>query len=143
MPLNLINPKFSDIQLLLDAVLVHSNYGSTAAHMPISAHPPRPHGIFWRQTGDYEHDYAAFTTGKVPNVGIPIMNTAVGQELKSNFYLVLTDPNGLVNEGIDQMPENGPFITDVGYLVQIDGRDITGVQIMSSLKIWLTNGFPK
>src|SRR6266700_7007002 len=111
MPLNLTDPKFTDVQLLLDAVLAHSNYGTVPAHMPVSAHPPRPHGIFWRQTGDYERDYTAFTTGDVPNVGIPIMNTAAGQELMSNFFVVLTNPDGLVDQGIDQMPEDGPFIT--------------------------------
>jgi len=146
MPINLASPKFSDIQAILDAVLARSNY--CAVNKPM---PPPTHGVFWRQTGDYDEDYKRFTTGVVPNVGEQIMNTTAGQELTSNFYVILTDPNGSAS-GYPQMPEggrvpppvqDGPFLTDAGYTVTVDGIAITGTQLITALAFWLTNNYPK
>jgi hypothetical protein len=133
--------KFSDVQNILDAVLAKSTWAQST-QPPLN---PQPHGPFWRQTGNYDQDYALFTTGNVPNVGIPIMNTSAGQELQSNFYVILTNPNGLQNEGIPQMPggPGGPFITDSGYQVDVNGTTMTGQQIQQALSGWLTGGFPK
>ncbi len=69
------------------------------------------------------------------------MNTTPGQELNSNFYMILTDTNGL--SGIPQMPAGGPWVTDPGYQVSVDGRTITGRQVRDALAEWLTHGFPK
>ena len=123
---------YSDVQNMLDAILAEN--GSP---------DPQPHGKFWRQTGNYDSDYQAFTTGDVPNVGIPIMNTMNGQELTSNFYVILTNTNGLATEGIPQMPARGPFITDSGYQASVNGTVMKGTQIQDALSQWLTKGFPQ
>ncbi|SIO67393.1 hypothetical protein SAMN05444166_8353 [Singulisphaera sp. GP187] len=132
---------FADVQNLLDAILAKSTWAQ-GAHPPLH---PQPHGAFWRQTGDYDQDYSLFTTGEVPNVGIPIMNTSVGQGLQSNFYVILTNPNGLADDGIPQMPggPGGPYLTDSGYEADVAGTTMTGQQIQEALASWLTNGFPK
>lgn len=131
--------KFSDVQNILDAVLAKSNWAQ-GMQPPLN---PRPHGVFWRQTGNYDQDYTLFTTGNVPNVGIPIMNTAAGQELQSNFYVILTNSDGV--DGIPQMPggPGGPYITDAGYKVNVKGTTMTGQQIQQALSGWLTGGFTK
>jgi hypothetical protein len=133
--------KFSDIQDILDAILAKSAWAQ-GKPPPLN---PQPHSAFWRQTGDYDNDYQLFTTGNVPNVGIPIMNTTNGQELTSNFYVILSDPNGLPNLGIPQMPAGpgGPYITDPGYQVSVNNTTMTGQQIQQALVQWLTTGFPK
>jgi hypothetical protein len=133
--------RFSDIQNMLDAILAKSTWAQ-GMQPPLN---PQPHGTFWRQTGSYDQDYTLFTTGNVPNVGIPIMNTTAGQELQSNFYVILTNTNGLENEGIPQMPggAGGPFITDPGYQVEVNGTAMTGQQIQQAISDWLTGGFPK
>lgn len=131
--------KFSDVQNMLDAILANSTW---AQGQPPPLQPP-PHGAFWRQTGNYDQDYTLFTTGAVPNVGIPIMNTAAGQELTSNFYVILTDPNGLAGQGIEQMPAGGPYITAPGYQVMVNGRKMSGQDIQQALAGWLTGGHPK
>jgi hypothetical protein len=133
------NLTFADIQDVLDAILAKSTYAQN--NPPISQHPPRPHLVFWRQTGNYAQDYDRFTTGPVPSVGLPIMNTAAGQELSSNFLVILTDPNGV--EGIEQMPAGGPFITDAGYSTTVGGKNMTGQEIIDTIQSWLTNGFPQ
>jgi hypothetical protein len=133
--------KFSDVQNILDAILAKSTW---AQGMQPPLKPP-PHGAFWRQTGNYDRDYTLFTTGTVPHVGIPIMNTTAGQELQSNFFVILTNTNGLEDEGISQMPggPGGPFITDAGYEVSVGGTTMTGQEIQQVLSGWLTGGFPK
>jgi|SRR5882724_1284056 len=132
---------YADIQNILDAVLANSTYAQQ--NPPISQNPPQPHLVFWRQTGNYANDYNLFTTGPVPNVGLPIMNTAPGQELQSNFYVILTNPNGLQQQGIPQMPDGGPYITDAGYSITVGGNNMSGQQIINALQSWLTNGFPQ
>ena len=135
----IMNPLFSDVQLMLDAILKKSQFAQGNPNPQ-----PAPHRVFWRQTNQYAEDYRRFTTGNVPGVDIPIMNTAPGKELTSNFYVVLTNTNGLPNDGINQMPDGGPFITDQGYnLALADGRQMTGDELTASLARWLTNKFPK
>lgn len=133
--------KFSDVQNMLDAILAKSQWAKGKTP-PLK---PQPHLVFWRQTGNHDQDYTLFTTGTVPNVGLPIMNTTKGQELTSNFYVALTNPNGLSDDGIDQMPggPGGPYITDADYQVSVNGTLMTGQQIQQALTQWLTNGFPK
>lgn len=69
------------------------------------------------------------------------MNITAGQELTSNFFVILTDPNGV--QGLPQMPAGGPFITDIGYQVMVNGVQMTGQQIRDVLTFWLTHQFPK
>ena len=100
-------------------------------HTPIAQ---SPHGVWWNIS------YQDFTTGQVPNVGIPIMDTH--NPLQSAFYVILTDKNGF--QGIPQMPEGGPFITDAGYTTKLaDGTEITGTEIAANMKSWLENRFPE
>lgn len=124
--------RFSDVQNILDAILARN--GSP---------DPQPHGVFWRQSGNYEQDYRTFTTGTVPNMGIPIMNTTKSQELTSNFYVILTNKYGLEKENILRMPSFGPFITDSGYQATVNGTVMTGREIQDALAAWLSSGFPK
>ena len=65
--------------------------------------------------------------------------------MTSNFYLVLTDPDGLAGPGVQQMPGGvgRPYITDPGYKVTVNGTEMTGRQIQDALAGWLTDGFPK
>lgn len=125
------NPTFADIQNMLDAIAAKGTNSINNS----------PHGSFWR-SGDNAKDYTLFTTGDVPNVGLPIMNTTPGQELTSNFFVILTDPNGLESQGIEQMPGGGPYITDSKYTVTVNGNTMTGQQIIDAMKYWLTNGYP-
>jgi hypothetical protein len=136
-----VTVKFSDVQAMLDAILAKSTWAQGKSP-PL--HPP-PHSAFWRQTGDYDEDHKRFTSGNVPNVGIPIMSTAPGKELLSNIYVILTNPNGLEDQGIEQKPggPGGPYITDAGYQVSVNGTNMTGQQIADALAQWLTSGFPK
>src|SRR5271166_5238207 len=99
---------FSDIQNFLDAILAKNGSSN-----------PAPHGVFWRQTGNYNQDYMLFTGGNVPGVGIPIMN--VPSPLNSNFFLILTNANVFPASIYGQMPVGGPFITDAGYNVTVKG----------------------
>jgi hypothetical protein len=100
-----------------------------------------PHGRFWNVT------YHEFTTGDVPGgndvecngTASKIIDTAHPDQ--SPFYLALTAPTGWCNLG--QMPEGGPFITDKGYQVTINGTNILGSKIKSDLLEWLQNGFPE
>jgi hypothetical protein len=119
--------RFSDIKTYLTAI-------AKKAQTPIGA---SPHKAFWEGM-----DRAAFTTGTVPHVGVPIMN--IDEPLKSPIFVVLTDKNGLESAGIPQMPEGGDFVTDPGYKATLpDGTEITGQQIIDNMKEWLTNGFPE
>ena len=122
--------RYADIQAYLTAILSKDN-------TPIDR---SPHGVWWNIS------YHDFTTGQVPGLDdlgfqpIPIMDTK--NPLQSAFYVILTQPNGL--QGITQMPEGGPFITDPGYTTKLaDGKTITGKEIMDNMKAWLKNGFPQ
>jgi hypothetical protein len=117
--------RFSDIKNYLSAI-------AAKATNPID---DSPHGAFW-----VDMDYATFTTGSVPNVGIQIMDTQ--NPLQSPILLVLTADNAV--PGIPQMPEGGPYVTDAGYTVTLpNGTTITGQQILDNMREWLSNGFPQ
>jgi len=116
--------RYADITGYLTAIMKNDNASIDQS----------PHGEWWLIS------YTQFTTGQVPNVGIPIMDT--NNPLQSAFYVILTDPNGF--QGIPQMPEQGPFITDASYTATLaDGTKITGAQIAANMKSWLENGFPQ
>lgn len=101
-----------------------------------------PHGEWWSGLS-----YNDFLTGQVPNLGVPIMDSS--NPLQSNFYVILTNQNGLQNLGMPQMPAGdsnppGPFITDAGYTATLpDGTTISGQQIQANIQSWLANGFPE
>lgn len=129
--------KFSDIQIILDAIAKKSHDSINTS----------PHGRFWLQSGNYGQDYTAFTTGNVPNVGLPIMDPTT--PLQSNFFVILTNPNGLSDQGIPQMPaESGAYITDPGYSAELGApvnglSTMTGQQMIDAMTSWLTSGFQK
>jgi hypothetical protein len=117
--------RFSDIKKYLSAI-------AAKAKNPIDG---SPHGAFWEAM-----DYATFTTGTVPNVGVQIIDTQ--NPLQSPILLVLTGKNAV--PGIRQMPGGGPYITDAGYTATLtDGTTITGQQILDNMREWLSNGFPQ
>jgi hypothetical protein len=125
-------PKFADIQNILDAIAAADN-GNPLSGAPHNTDSGSP---FWRQTGNPQSDYTAFTTGDVPNFGDPIMDTS--SPLNSIFYQMLmgTGPG-------PQMPLGGPYITDAGYSVSVNGTNMTGQQIITAIQTWLNNGFPQ
>jgi hypothetical protein len=95
-----------------------------------------PHGEWW---SSLSHD--EFVNGQVPNLGVPIMDSS--NPLQSNFYVILTNTNGLQDQGFPQMPDGGPYITDANYTATLpNGQTISGAQIAANMQSWLTNGFP-
>ncbi len=126
------SPTFADIQNILDAIAA----ADTSNPLPDAPHNTNSGSPFWRETGDYDSDYTTFTTGTVPNFGDPIMDGS--DPMSSLFYLMLmgTGPG-------PQMPLGGPYITDSGYSVTVDGNAMSGEDIQTTLQTWLKNGFPK
>ncbi len=126
------SPKFADIQNILDAIAA----ADTSDPLPNAPHNTNSGSPFWRETGNADADYKTFTTGTVPNFGDPIMDAA--NPLTSLFYTMLmgTGPG-------PQMPLSGPYITDAGYSVTVNGNTMSGQDIQTTLQTWLTNGFPQ
>lgn len=126
------SPRFADIQSILDAIAA----ADTSNPLPDAPHNTDSGSPFWRETGNPDSDYTTFTTGTVPNFGALIMNQA--DPINSLFYTMLmgTGPG-------PQMPLGGPFITDAGYSVTVNGNVMSGQDIQTTLKTWLGNGFPK
>jgi hypothetical protein len=94
-----------------------------------------PHGEWW---SGLSHD--DFVNGQVPNVGVPIMDSS--NPLQSAFYVILTNTSGY--QGIPQMPDGGPYITDADYSATLpDGTAISGATIAANIKSWLEGGFPE
>lgn len=126
------SPHFSDVQSMLDAISAAdtSNPLSSAPHNTDAGNP------FWRETGNYAADYKTFTSGEVPNFGSPIMDPS--DPLNSLFYQMLmgTGPG-------PQMPLGGPFITDSGYTVMVNGNNMSGQDIQTTLQTWLKGGYPQ
>ncbi len=126
------SPHFADIQNMLDAIAAAdtSNPISDSPHNEDNGNP------FWRATGNAATDYKTFTTGQVPNFGTPIMDQT--NPMNSLFYQMLmgTGPG-------PQMPLGGPYITDSGYSVKVNGNTMSGQDIQTSLQTWLKGGFPQ
>jgi len=128
---------YAELQAILDAI-------ANNAISDVDG-PTCPHKRFWRISRQ------EFLANEVPNIvvnnvtyHIKIVNSAQG--LDSAFFKVLLG-DLTVNEGensttIPQMPENGPFITDAGYTVSVNGVNKTGTQIQADITDWLTNGMP-
>jgi hypothetical protein len=123
--------RYADILNYLTAI-------ANKANNPIDG---SPHGTWWSGLS-----YNDFKTGQVTNLGIPIMDSS--NPLQSNFYVILTNPNGC--QGFNQMPGGGPtppagpFITDANYTVTLpDNTTISGAQIAANMQSWLSNGFPE
>lgn len=107
--------------------------------------PGCPHKRFWRIS---RQDFIA---NEVPNIShnnvtyhIKIVDLAKPGE--SAFFKILlgdlTVREGTNSWAIPQMPENGPFITDPGYVVSVNGVNKTAAQIQTDISDWLTNGMP-
>jgi hypothetical protein len=126
------SPHFADIQNILDAIAAAdtSNPISNAPHNEDNGN------TFWRATGNAAADYKEFTTGTVPNFGDPIMDQQ--NPMNSLFYTMLmgTGPGS-------QMPLGGPYITDSGYSVVVNGNTMSGQDIQTTLQTWLKGGFPQ
>jgi len=129
--------RYADIQNYLTAI-------ANKANNPVS---DAPHGEWWlTPDGKSPLSYKDFLDGQVTNLGIPIMDQ--NNPLQSNFYVILTNPNGC--QGFNQMPGGGPsppagpFITDAGYSATLpDNTTISGTQIAANIESWLSNGFPE
>ena len=126
------SPHFADIQAILDAIA----NADTSNPLPNAPHNTDSGAPFWRETGDAKADYKTFTTGTVPNFGDPIMDQA--DPLSSLFYTMLlgTGPGS-------QMPLDGPYITDAGYSVTVNGNVMSGQDIQTTIQTWLKGGFPQ
>jgi len=126
------SPHFADIQYILDAIAA----ADTANPISDSPHNEDNGNPFWRATGNADADYKEFTTGSVPNFGDPIMDK--NNPLNSLFYTMLmgTGPGS-------QMPLDGPYITDAGYSVVVNGSTMSGQDIQTTLQTWLKGGFPQ
>jgi hypothetical protein len=120
--------RFADVKKYLDAI---ADKNKSAHKGDVDANSP--HGRFWQK------DYSDFITKDVDNLGIPIINQA--DPVKSMFFVLLTTPDG--TEGFRQMPGNGPYVTDTGYQVTIDGKTVTGQEITENLRNWLSNNYPE
>jgi hypothetical protein len=128
-------PVYADVQAILDAIANNAN-----GDVDLS-----PHRRFWsvsRQT---------FLSGEVPNITIagvtyhiPIVNSS--NPLQSAFFQILLGPltvtSGASTATIVQMPKGGPFITDSGFSVTVNGVNKSGTDIQNDLTNWLTNGMP-
>jgi hypothetical protein len=126
---------FADIKALLDAIDNNATVSASGA----------PHGVFWNVTR------SQFLAQEVPNLKwrsvifhIKIVNAAA--PLDSAFYKILLGPleitDGTNSVTLPQMPKGGPFITDNGYVVSVNGANKTGAEIKSALEEWLNNGMP-
>jgi len=126
------DPHFTDIQNILDAIAA----ADVSNPLPNAPHNTDAGAPFWRETGNIDSDYTTFTTGTVPNFGDQIMDQ--NDPLNSLFLTMLlgTGPG-------PQMPLGGPFITDNGYSVTVNGAVMSGQDIQTTLETWLNNHFPK
>jgi hypothetical protein len=123
---------FARVQAYLNAIAGAANGDITFS----------PHKDFWNV------DYATFQAGMVPHVtcppgagGQPIPNLAPGDRMQSAFNLILRTAAGFCT--MPQMPAGGPFITDNGYSVNVNGVNVTGQQILDDLRDWLQKGAPE
>ena len=129
------NITFAKVQSYLDAIADNPD------NNPIDA---SPHGRFW--SGKTRDEFVA---SNIPNVtchGAPIpaidQSNLPDSANESPFFLILTNTDGFCQKR--QMPGGGPFITDPNYQVTLaDGTIVTGEQIQTDLKEWLSNGFPE
>jgi hypothetical protein len=128
------SPHFPDIQSILDAIAA-ADTGEPLSNAPHNVNDDAS-TPFWRQTGDANSDYKAFTTGPVPGFSDPIMDQK--DPTNSIFYLMLMG----TGSG-SQMPLTGPYITDSGYSVTVNGSQMSGQDIQTTLQTWLKNGFPQ
>jgi hypothetical protein len=96
-----------------------------------------PHKRFWSVA------YQAFVGGQVPNVAInghPVPIIDESDPVQSPFFLILQGGWS----GLPQMPQGGPYITDLNFEVDLpDGSAATGQEILNDLAAWLQYGFPE
>ncbi|MBO0697629.1 MAG: hypothetical protein J2P46_04485 [Zavarzinella sp.] len=97
-----------------------------------------PHGVFWKDARGNNLPLATFKSLaiSVPNGPVKLFNEA--QYDQSPLYLILLGPWN----GRPQMPKRGPYITDPGYSVTVDGNAVSGTQIQADILDWLKLEFP-
>jgi hypothetical protein len=95
-----------------------------------------PHGVFWK---DGNGDNLSLATFKGLTIlgNVKIFNDVHPEQ--SPLYLILQGPWN----GRPQMPKTGPYITDAGYSITVNGATITGNQIKADFLDWLQQEFPK
>jgi hypothetical protein len=105
---------YETIQKYLDAIDNNATLSASGA----------PHGKFWKDSRGNNLTLTAFKSFANPD--------------QSPLYLILIGP--WCNK--PQMPKTGPFITDPGYTVTIDGAPVTGDQIKAAFLTWIKQEFP-
>ena len=97
---------------------------------------PGPHGVFWKDASGNNLPLATFKALSitVPNGPVKIFDAAHYDQ--SPLYLILLGPWN----GRPQMPKTGPFITDAGYSVTVDGNPVMADK--TDFLAWLKQEFP-
>jgi hypothetical protein len=122
---------YETIQKYLDAIDNNATLSASGA----------PHGKFWKDSRGNNLTLTAFKSLAIPNVncnGSPVTAFNPANPDQSPLYLILIGP--WCNK--PQMPKTGPFITDPGYTVTIDGAPVTGDQIKAAFLTWIKQEFP-
>jgi len=97
-----------------------------------------PHGVFWKDAGGNNLPLATFKGLSITIPGGPVKIFDAAQCDESPLYLILLGPWN----GNPQMPKAGPYITDPGYSVNVDGKPISGNQLKDDFLAWLKQEFP-
>jgi hypothetical protein len=120
---------FVQVKKYLNAIAANGNLDPTDSG----------HGIFWNV------DYPSFMNGTVPNKrcassAVSIVDHA--NPTASAFYQIL-QAGWCTAPAMPQMPRSGPFVTDAGYSVAVDGAQVSGAQILQDIGAWLAAGAPE
>lgn len=124
MPIN-----FEQVKKYLNAIAANGNLDPAGSG----------HGIFWNV------DYPSFMNGTVPNkrcggAVVPIVDHT--NPTASAFYQIL-QAGWCTAPAMRQMPKTGPYVTDAGYSVAVDGVQVGGAQILQDIGAWLAAGAPE
>jgi hypothetical protein len=118
---------FAQVQSYLNAIATKANLDAGNAR----------HGVFWHSS------YHDFINGTVPNKqcnGEPVPIIDPDNKLDSAFYRILQA--GWC--GMPEMPKTGPFVTDIGYSVELsDGSEVSGDKLLEDIREWLAAGAPE
>jgi hypothetical protein len=112
----------------LDAIELNASLSASGA----------PHGVFWKDPAGNNLPLTTFKSLSITIPGGPVKIFNDAQYDQSPLYLILLGPWN----GRPQMPKTGPFITDPGYSVPVDGNAVSGTQIKDDFLAWLKQEFP-
>jgi len=112
----------------LDAIDLNGNLSASGA----------PHGAFWKDAAGNNLPLATFKSLSITIPGGPVKIFNDAKFDQSPLYLILVGPWN----GHPQMPKTGPYITDAGYSVTVDGNPVLGTQIKDDFLAWLKQEFP-